>query len=132
MARAKIWIVMRIIIPHAYNVKGGVERVTIFLIREFEKIFDKVIFILPNTNMAYFQKILPPSNKLIYETFSWPKNMRSWKRLLFKNIHHNLLRLEKRKNPSSDSCAAATPSCSTVSTDSGSFVHRSSFYRPLH
>lgn len=60
---------MRLIIPHAYNVPGGVERVTVSLIREFEKLIDSIIFVLPEKNRDYFQEIIPSSKKIIYESF---------------------------------------------------------------
>ena len=67
---------MRLIIPHAYNVAGGVEKVTVSLIREFEKIIESVIFILPEKNTAYFQEILTNSDNIIYESFKTRKKER--------------------------------------------------------
>jgi glycosyltransferase involved in cell wall biosynthesis len=84
---------MNLIIPHAYNVPGGVEKVTCSLIKEFSKLIDKVIFVLPENKIDYFKKIIPPSDKLIYETFSWPRG--SWQNRVYLNLSKILAVMEK-------------------------------------
>ena len=66
---------MRILVPHAYNVKGGVEKTAVSLIREFAELADRVIFVLPDSTMEYFKGMLPPSEKLVYESFTWPDDL---------------------------------------------------------
>jgi glycosyltransferase involved in cell wall biosynthesis len=69
---------MRLIIPHAYNVSGGVEKVTVSLIKEFIKVTDRVVFVLPGNKIDYFKKIITYPDKLIFESFEWPDN--SWQK----------------------------------------------------
>lgn len=91
---------MRIIIPHAYNVKGGVERTTISLIKEFINLISQVILILPDRQIPYFKTMLPPSGKLIYETFSWPQKEQKYQRICFKVAKRILLEIKKIINSS--------------------------------
>jgi glycosyltransferase involved in cell wall biosynthesis len=47
--------------------RGGIETVNIHLIREFTELVERVVWIVPNARMKFFQRILPPSDRLIYE-----------------------------------------------------------------
>ncbi|HBR00924.1 MULTISPECIES: glycosyltransferase [unclassified Roseofilum] len=66
---------MKLIIPIEYYRSGGVERVIISLIEEFSKKIEKVIIVLPKKDIHYFQKILPSSEIIVYESFVPPKNI---------------------------------------------------------
>jgi glycosyltransferase involved in cell wall biosynthesis len=86
---------MRLIIHHAYNVKGGVERVTVSLVREFAKLIDRVIFVLPDSTTGHFKELLPPSEKLIYEPLAWPADLAS---KIKKRIYKDKLRYLVKKH----------------------------------
>lgn len=47
--------------------RGGIETVNIHLIREFTELVERVVWIVPGERMKFFQQILPPSDRLIYE-----------------------------------------------------------------
>ena len=63
---------MRLIIPVEFYVKGGVERVIISLVENLVNYVEKIILILPKKELVYFQNILPKSDVIIYESFTWP------------------------------------------------------------
>lgn len=86
---------MKLIIPHAYHVKGGVEKVTVSLIREISRIIDGVIFVVPEGQHGYFRKLLPPSDKIIYESFSWHKDKYALPAIFPGALYRNIL---KRRN----------------------------------
>jgi glycosyltransferase involved in cell wall biosynthesis len=83
-------------VPYAYNVQGGVEKVTVSLLRELAELVDRVVFILPLKFHSDFMSVLPPSQKLIYETFEWPSRARTFKRKFLEMLYKNLLRIRKR------------------------------------
>ena len=60
-----------VIIPHIYNVKGGVEMAAVNLARELSLIVDRVIFIPNKNEEAYFKNLVPPSQKIVYESIEW-------------------------------------------------------------
>jgi len=66
---------MRLIIPIEFYRKGGVERVIIALISNLVKYTEKIIIILPGKDIAYFQNLLPETESITYETFSWENNL---------------------------------------------------------
>lgn len=66
---------MRLIIPIEFYRKGGVERVIIALVSNLVKYTDKIIIILPSKEIAYFQNILPETEAIAYESFSWEDNL---------------------------------------------------------
>ncbi len=63
---------MKLIIPIEFYRKGGVERVIISLVSNLIESVDKIILVLPNKQIAYFQSLLPNSDVIIYESFSFP------------------------------------------------------------
>lgn len=69
---------MRLIIPIEYYRYGGVERVIISLIREFSQQIEKVILILPQKHISYFQQSIPPSDVVTYESFGLPQESGSF------------------------------------------------------
>lgn len=65
---------MRIVIPIEFYRKGGVERVIISLIPNLLEFTEKIIILLPRKDIEYFQSLIPASEKLIYEDFTFYKN----------------------------------------------------------
>ncbi len=63
---------MRIIVPAKFYVEGGIERVIVSLLKEFEGIIEGIVILLPEKSIATFQSSLPNSSKIIYESASWP------------------------------------------------------------
>ena len=55
---------------------GGTETVNIHLVEQFTKLVERVVWVMPESRMEFFQKILPPSDRLIYERPSWPRQTR--------------------------------------------------------
>lgn len=64
---------MRLIIPIEFYRHGGVERVIISLIRELSQQIEKVILVLPQKQIGYFQQLIPPSDIVTYDTFGLPQ-----------------------------------------------------------
>jgi glycosyltransferase involved in cell wall biosynthesis len=64
---------MRLIIPIEYYRYGGVEKVIISLIRELSQQIEKVILVLPQKHISYFQRSIPPSDVVTYEIFRLPQ-----------------------------------------------------------
>ena len=83
---------MRLIIPHAYNVPGGVEKTAVSLIGEFIKLIERVIFVLPPDKIAYFKELFAGSDRLIYESFTPPP---SAKREIFDSRLNYLIKKHK-------------------------------------
>lgn len=65
---------MRLIIPIQYYRLGGVEKVINSVIGELVEESEQVVMILPDKTISHFQKKLPPSPSIKYESFSWPRN----------------------------------------------------------
>lgn len=86
---------MRLIISHAYSVKGGVEKVIVSLVKEIAALIDKVIFVLPEREVQYFQKLIPSSEKIEYVSFSWGKEEKTLKAKISNNIYNNARRIKK-------------------------------------
>lgn len=63
---------MKIIIPIIFYRKGGVERVIISLVSNLIKDVEQIILIVYDKDMEYFKTILPNSDKLVYELWTWP------------------------------------------------------------
>jgi len=84
---------MKLIIPIEYYRSGGVERVIVSLVEEFSKKIEKVIIVLPKKDIKYFQKILPSSEMIVYESFAPQKNIS----LSFLKIFISSLRILKLK-----------------------------------
>jgi glycosyltransferase involved in cell wall biosynthesis len=55
---------------------GGVETVNIEVIREFLDLVELVLFVMPAHRIAYYKKILPTSDRLVYASLEWPEE--SW------------------------------------------------------
>lgn len=68
---------MRILIPE-YSNRGGVETVNLEVIPELVNLVDRVVWVMPEHRLEYFQSYLPASDRLIYESLFWPE--RSWYR----------------------------------------------------
>lgn len=84
---------MRLIIPVEFYRKGGVERVIISLVSNWVSLIDRIILILPPKEIDYFKSILPNSDKIIYESFSFPENSQDSKIL---SILYKFLSLTKK------------------------------------
>jgi glycosyltransferase involved in cell wall biosynthesis len=50
-----------------HGICGGTETVNIHLIREFTQLVERVVWIVPDSRMQFFQQILPPSDRLVYQ-----------------------------------------------------------------
>jgi len=59
-----------------HGIPGGSETVNIQLIKEFTKMVDLVVWVMPHERIKYFQQILPPSDRLIYEPRFWSRETR--------------------------------------------------------
>jgi glycosyltransferase involved in cell wall biosynthesis len=62
---------MKLMVPVAFYVKGGVERVIFSLLREFEQLIETVV-VLPPKLLTEFQAQLPTSERIIYEPMTGP------------------------------------------------------------
>jgi glycosyltransferase involved in cell wall biosynthesis len=56
-----------------HGIPGGVETVNIQLVKKFTELVDLVVWVMPIGRVKYFQQILPPSNRLIYEPQFWSR-----------------------------------------------------------
>lgn len=63
---------MKLMVPVAFYVKGGVERVIFSLLREFEQLIEAVVVVLPPKLLSEFQDQLPASERIIYESMTGP------------------------------------------------------------
>lgn len=77
---------MKIVIPIEFYRKGGVERVIISLIPNLLPFVEQIILLLPREEIAYFQSLLPDSEKLVYEDFAFYKNSLDSKIFAFYNL----------------------------------------------
>ena len=59
-----------------HGVCGGTETVNIHLIKEFTQMVERVVWVMPDWRIEYFQQLLPASNRLIYQSTSWPRQAR--------------------------------------------------------
>jgi glycosyltransferase involved in cell wall biosynthesis len=59
-----------------HGVSGGTETVNIHLIEQFTQLVERVVWIVPSWRMKFFQRILPPSDRLIYELPYCPPGVR--------------------------------------------------------
>src|SRR2546423_9424947 len=55
-----------------HGVCGGTETVNVHLIKEFIELVDRVVWVMPEWRFDYFQQFLPPSDRLVYQSSSWP------------------------------------------------------------
>ena len=62
---------MKILIPHLYNVPGGVEMLTLSLVRELSTLAEQVVLVVPRRSVGYFKAKLPDSGKIAFETYGW-------------------------------------------------------------
>jgi glycosyltransferase involved in cell wall biosynthesis len=74
---------MKIIIPIEYYRHGGVERVIVSLVKEFSKVTDQVILVLPSKEVSYFQIVFKDYENITVESFS----------IVNKSLVHYLIRL---------------------------------------
>ncbi|HEY4284917.1 MAG TPA: glycosyltransferase [Chthoniobacterales bacterium] len=56
-----------------HGIPGGCETVNIQLVKEFAELVDLVVWVMPISRLNYFQQILPPSDRLIYEPQFWSR-----------------------------------------------------------
>ncbi len=89
---------MKLIIPIEYYRHGGVERVIVSLIEEISQQVEQTIVILPPSKIAYFQGLLPESQAIIYESFSWATDSFANRFLSFLNRVLSLTRKLKLKS----------------------------------
>jgi glycosyltransferase involved in cell wall biosynthesis len=68
---------MRLIFYIPYYRHGGVERVIVSLINEISQQIDLVIVVASPSIIDHFQKIIPRSSKVVYETFRLGANQRN-------------------------------------------------------
>ncbi|MDY6782824.1 MAG: glycosyltransferase [Cyanobacteriota bacterium] len=73
---------MKLVIPIEFYRTGGVERVIVSLIRELSQKIEKIVLILPPKDFNAFQQRLPPSDRLIYESFVWQPNSSGYRNLI--------------------------------------------------
>jgi glycosyltransferase involved in cell wall biosynthesis len=66
---------MRILIPE-YSNRGGIETVNLEVIPELITLVDRVVWVMPEHRLEYFQSYLPASDRLVYESLLWPEQ--SW------------------------------------------------------
>src|SRR4029077_11491286 len=59
-----------------HGVCGGTETVNIHLIEEFTQLVERVGWIVPGWRLEFLQRILPPSDRLIYELPHCPPEAR--------------------------------------------------------
>jgi glycosyltransferase involved in cell wall biosynthesis len=59
-----------------HGICSGTETVNIHLIREFTQLVERVVWIVPGSRTSFFQQILPPSDRLVYELPDWPPEAR--------------------------------------------------------
>jgi glycosyltransferase involved in cell wall biosynthesis len=59
-----------------HGICGGTETVNIHLVQQFTQLVEQVIWIVPHWRQTFFQKILPPSDRLMYELPDWPREAR--------------------------------------------------------
>jgi glycosyltransferase involved in cell wall biosynthesis len=59
-----------------YGASGGTETVNIHLVKEFTELVERVVWVMPGWRMKFFQQILPPSDRLVYELPYWPPRAR--------------------------------------------------------
>lgn len=57
---------MKILVPHLYNVPGGVEKVTVSLLREIAGAGHEVVLILSGKRTQYFRSLLPRDENIIF------------------------------------------------------------------
>ena len=88
---------MKLIIPIEYYRHGGVERVIVSLVEEISQQIEQTIVILPPSKLAYFQGLLPESDKIVYESFSWPSYSFTNRLLSFYNKFLKLAKKSKIK-----------------------------------
>jgi glycosyltransferase involved in cell wall biosynthesis len=50
-----------------HGICGGVETVNFHLIRQFTKLVERVVVIIPEWRLKFYEQILPPSDRLIYQ-----------------------------------------------------------------
>lgn len=65
---------MKVLISVPYYRHGGIEKNIIATIEELLEQIDKVIFVSSDRNLEYFRKLLPKSDKLVFESFRWEPN----------------------------------------------------------
>lgn len=64
---------MRILFPASFYVRGGVERVLLSLVQEFDHQIEQVVVMLPSEALiAEVKAKLPNTPKVIYELSAWP------------------------------------------------------------
>jgi glycosyltransferase involved in cell wall biosynthesis len=56
-----------------HGIPGGIETVNIHLVKELTELVDRVVWVMPHARLKYFQQILPPSDRLIYEPQFWSR-----------------------------------------------------------
>jgi glycosyltransferase involved in cell wall biosynthesis len=59
-----------------HGIPGGIETVNIRLVKEFIELVDLVVWVMPHHRLEYFQRLLPPSDRLVYEPRFWSRQSR--------------------------------------------------------
>ena len=54
-----------------HNFSGGTETVSLAIIPEFLKLVDKVVWALPPGRLSFYANLIPPSDRLVYESLHW-------------------------------------------------------------
>jgi glycosyltransferase involved in cell wall biosynthesis len=63
---------MKLMIPSELYIQGGIERVMISLLREWDTLTDGIVVLLPPQIKSDFQNKLKGTNNIVYETITWP------------------------------------------------------------
>lgn len=75
---------MKVIIPASFYVRGGVERVFLSLLQEFDQLLEQVIVVLPNEKaVETFKAALPQSSNIVYELSAWPPGSSGFRNLVW-------------------------------------------------
>ncbi|MBC7883110.1 MAG: glycosyltransferase [Anaerolineae bacterium] len=60
---------MKLLIPDPFSFPGGIETLNLALINSLEKLAERIVWVLPEYRINYFKSYLPPTDRLIYESF---------------------------------------------------------------
>jgi len=63
---------MKLLIPAKFYVEGGIERVILSMLKEFDELIESVVIVLPQQSIETFRKALPSDSKIVFESANWP------------------------------------------------------------
>ncbi len=88
---------MKILIPDPVSFSGGIETLNLALIGSLEKITERVVCVLPAHRIDYFKSQLPPSDRLVYEPFTFQdKSSHRYTQAIIRKIANSSKRLDDR------------------------------------